>query len=153
MAGKVDMVLPYGWLSGTADYHGEPVSRVVSGMGDPRVRMSVIFIGGPALSLAEYKDYKQNFVVGASLQVLLPMSQYDPDRLVNIGTNRFTFKPELGISKVFGHLSVELATGVAIYTVNNDFYQGKTRSQSPVGSLQAHAVYSFKGGIWVASDG
>ena len=81
------------------------------------------------------------------------MSQYDPDRLVNIGTNRFTFKSELGISKTFGPVYLELAAGAAFYTVNREFYQGKTRSQDPIGSIQGHVIYSFRGGIWTALDG
>ena len=153
MSGKIDMVLPYAWLSGTADFQGQPVSREVSGFGDPRVRMTVNFVGAPALPLSGFKDYKQKLVVGASLQMFMPLSQYDPDRLVNIGTNRFTFKPEMGISKTFGHLYLELAGGAAFYTVNHEFYQGKTRSQNPIGSIQGHVVYSFKQGIWAAVDG
>lgn len=153
MSGKIDMIIPYAWLSGSADFQGQPVSRQVSGVGDPRIRMSLNFLGAPALTLSEYKDYKQNLVVGASMQVFLPLSQYDPDRLVNIGTNRFTFKPELGISKTFGQLYLELAAGAAFYTINQNFYQGKTRSQKPIGSIQGHAVYSFRGGIWAALDG
>ncbi len=153
MSGKVDIVLPYAWLSGTAEFQGQPASRVVSGFADPRIRMSLNFVGAPALRLSEFKDYKQNLVIGASLQVFLPLSQYDPDRLVNIGTNRFTFKPEVGISKTFGRLVLDLAGGVAFYTVNHEFYQGKTRYQDPIGSIQAHVIYSFTKGIWAALDG
>ena len=43
MSGKVDMVLPYAWLSGTAEFQGQPASRVVSGFADPRIRMSCEF--------------------------------------------------------------------------------------------------------------
>jgi hypothetical protein len=153
MSGKLDMVVPYAWLSGTADFKGGPVSREVSGLGDTRVRMSVNIIGAPALRLSDFKNYRQNLVIGASLQVSLPMSQYDPDRLVNIGTNRFAFKPELGISKTEGPLYLELAGGATFYTVNNDFYGGKTRSQAPIGSLQGHVIYSIKTGMWAALDG
>jgi hypothetical protein len=153
MSGKVDLILPYAGLSGSAEFQGQPVTRQVSGFGDPRIRMSLNFVGSPALSLSEYRDYKQNLIIGASLQVYMPFGQYDPERLVNIGTHRFAFKPELGISKVFGRFSFELATGVTFFTVNNDFYGGKTRSQAPIGSIQAHAIYSFRGGIWVAFDG
>jgi hypothetical protein len=153
MSGKFDMIVPYAWLSGTAEFQGEPVSREVSGLGDSRIRMSVNFIGAPALPLSGFKDYKQDLVVGASLQVFMPTSQYDPDRLVNIGTNRFTFKPELGISKTLGQMQLELTAGAAFYTVNNEFYQGKTRSQDPIGSIQGHVNYNFKKGIWAAIDG
>lgn len=153
MSGKIDMVVPYAWLSGTADFQGQPVSRIVSGFGDPRVRFSVNLFGAPPLPLSGFKDYRQNLVVGVSLQVFIPTSQYDADRLVNIGTHRFTFKPELGISKTIWHFYLELATGVSFYTVNDDFYQGKTRSQSPIGYLQGHVVYNIWHGIWAALDG
>jgi len=153
MSGKVDMILPYAWLSGTADFQGQEVSRQVSGFGDPRIRMSVNFLGAPATSMAEYKNYEQKLIIGASLQVYLPMSQYDPDRLVNIGTNRFAFKPELGISRKYGRLILELASGISFYTDNHDFYQNQTRSQKPISYIQGHIVYTFKKGIWVAVDG
>ena len=153
MSGKIDMILPYAWLSGTADFQGQPVSRVVSGLGDARLRMSVNFFGAPAVPLSGFKDYKQNLVLGGSLQVYLPVGQYDPDRLVNIGTNRFSIKPELGISKTFGPLYLDLAAGVAFYTVNNEFYQGKTRSQEPIGSIQGHVIYSFTRSMWASVDG
>jgi hypothetical protein len=153
MSGKVDMILPYAWLSGTADFQGQPASREVSGFADPRVRMSVNFIGAPALPLSGFKDYKQDLVVGASLQVCLPLGQYDPNKLVNIGTNRFSFKPELGFSKTMGHIQLELTGGATFYTVNNDFFQGKTMSQDFIGSLQGHFEYNFNRGIWAAIDG
>ena len=153
MSGRIDMVLPYAWLSGTADFQGQPASREVSGLGDPRLRMTVNLLGAPALPLSGFKDYRQDLIIGVSLQVFMPASQYDNDRLVNIGTNRFTFKPEIGISKTVGPLFLELSGGAAFYTVNNDFYNGKTRSQNPIGSIQGHVIYSFKRGIWTSLDG
>ncbi len=153
MLGKFDMIVPYAWLSGTAEFNGEPVSREVSGLGDPSVRMSVNFVGAPALSLAEFKDYKQNFILGASFQVFMPLGQYAPDRVVNIGTNRFTFKPELGISKTVGPLFVDMAMAYSFFTVNNNFYNGKTREQAPIGSVQGHIIYSFTKAMWAAIDG
>jgi len=153
MSGKIDVQIPYGWLSGSAVFDGQTVTRDVSGLADPRLRMSVNFIGAPSLPLSGFKDYKQDFVAGASIQVFLPLGQYDPLRLVNLGTNRFTVKPELGVSKTFGHMQVELTGGVSFYTVNQDFYNGKTRSQAPIGSLQGHVNYNFKKGVWAALDG
>jgi hypothetical protein len=152
MSGKIDVIMPYVWLSGSAESDGKPIYRDVSGLGDPRFRISLNFIGAPPLSMAEFKDYRQTLVIGASIQVYVPWGQYDASRLVNIGTNRFSFKPELGISKKLGPLFLELAAGVTFYTVNHDFYNGKTRSQAPIGSIQGHASYSFKRGIWAALD-
>lgn len=153
LSGKFDVIVPYAWLSGTAEFQGEPVSREVSGLADTRLRMSVNFVGAPSLPISGFKDYKQDLVIGASLQVYLPTGQYDPEKLVNIGTHRFAFKPELGISKTIGHLMLELTGGAAFYTVNHNFYNGKTRSQAPIGSLQGHVNYNFAHGIWAAADG
>jgi hypothetical protein len=153
MSGKVDVMVPYAWLSGSADFMGTHGTREVSGICDPRARMSVIFIGGPALPLSGFKDYKQNFVMGASLQVYFPVGQYDPEKLVNLGTNRFTFKPEIGISKTIKQLILELALAGQFYTVNNNFYNGQTMSQDPIGSVQGHVNYNFRGGIWASLDG
>ena len=153
MSAKFDMIVPYAWLSGTAEFQGEVVSRDVSGLADTRARLSVNFIGAPSLPISGFKDYKQDLVVGASLQVYMPTGQYDPEKLVNIGTHRFAFKPELGVSKTFGKLMLELTGGAAFYTINHDFYGGKTRSQAPIGSLQGHINYNFTPGIWAAVDG
>jgi hypothetical protein len=153
MSGKVDFIIPYAWLSGSADFMGTHGTREVSGLGDPRARMSVIFVGGPALPLSGFKDYKQNFVMGASLQVYFPVGQYDPEKLVNLGTNRFTFKPEIGISKTIKQLILEVALAGQFYTVNNNFYNGQTMSQNPIGSVQGHVNYNFRRGIWAALDG
>jgi hypothetical protein len=101
-SGKFDVVLPYGWLAGSAEFAGQPQEREVSGFVDPRLRFSVNVYGAPALTLTEFAGYKQNLIIGASLQVSVPLGQYDADRLVNLGTNRWFFKPELGISKVWG---------------------------------------------------
>src|SRR4029453_6787783 len=104
-SGKVDVVVPYAWLSGSADVAGQPREREGSGVRDPRFRFTVNFYGAPALSLQEFAGNKQDLILGASLQVSAPLGQYDPDKLVNIGTNRWSIKPDLGLSKAFGPLT------------------------------------------------
>ena len=110
-SGKFDITLFEAWLSGTATVLGQPRSRTVSGLADPRFRFYVNLFGAPALSLKDFMGYKQDTIIGISLAVTAPVGQYDSQKLVNLGTNRWAFKPELGISKAFGPLTVELATG------------------------------------------
>ena len=148
---KFDVVVPYSFLSGTATTNGTPVARTVDGFADPRFRVSMNFIGAPALSLVEFKEYQQNFVLGGSLQVSAPLGQYNSSRLVNIGTHRWTIKPELGLSKTFGPVILELAGAVSFYTENDDF-QGQTRQQDPIYSVQGHLIYTFRNGIWFSLD-
>jgi hypothetical protein len=152
LSGKFDAILPYTWLTGSALFAGEPVERDVGGPVDPRFRLSVNFYGAPALSLKEFASYEQDLIVGASLQVSLPLGQYDSSRLVNIGTNRWSFKPELGVSKALGRWTLEGAAAATFYTDNEDFFGGQTRSQDPLYSLRGHAIYSFGNGVWASLD-
>ena len=109
-SGKFDVILPYAWASGSAKLAGQPRKREVSGLADPRFRFSMLLYGGPALSLDEFRDFQPDVIIGTSLEVTPPLGQYDSDKLLNIGTNRWSFKPEVGISKTLGPLTLELAT-------------------------------------------
>jgi hypothetical protein len=151
-AGKLDVVLPYGWVSGKATVGGQPREREVSGLGDPRVRFSVLLYGAPALSLPEFARYTPDLIVGASLAVTAPLGQYDSDKLVNLGTNRWSVKPELGISKTLGSFTLELDTSVTFYTANDDFLGGRTLKRDPVYAVQGHAIYQTRWGGWAAVD-
>ncbi|MBK5095623.1 MAG: transporter, partial [Deltaproteobacteria bacterium] len=152
MSGGFDAVVPYGCASGSAVFEGEFFERDICGMGDPRFRISVNFYGAPALTLEEFARYRQDVIVGASLQVGAPLGQYDGDKLLNIGTNRWFFKPEIGIGKEWGPVILELAAAAAFYTRNSDFLGGQENELDPIYSLQGHIIYSFRSGIWGALD-
>jgi hypothetical protein len=152
-SGKVDVIAPYVWLSGTADHLGQPLERVVDGFADPAFRASINLYGAPAMSLAEFAGYRQDVIVGVSLQVTAPWGQYDSSRLVNIGTNRWSFKPQVGVSKAIGPWTLELTAAVTLFTDNHDFYGGNMRSQDPLYALQGHAIYNFPSGVWGSIDG
>jgi hypothetical protein len=151
-SGKFDVIVPYTWLSGSADYRGGPIERKVNGFADPTFRISANVYGAPALSLPEFKAYEQDLIVGGSLQVSVPAGQYDDTKLVNIGTHRWYFKPEIGVSKALGQWTLEGQAAVTLFTTNNDFFNGNKRSQDPLYSLQAHAIYNFRSGIWGSMD-
>ena len=151
-SGKFDVIVPYTWLSGSAIYRGDPVQREVNGFADPLFRLSVNFYGAPALTLPEFRSYEQDLVVGASLQVSVPAGQYDDTKLVNLGTHRWFFKPEIGVSKATGPWTLEFQAGATLFTANNDFFNGNWRSQDPLYSFQGHAIYNFRSGIWGSVD-
>jgi hypothetical protein len=150
---KFDVVAPLSSLSGSADFDGEPLRRDISGLSDPKFRLSVNFFGAPALSLKEFASFQQDLIIGASLQVSAPVGQYDESRLLNLGTNRWSFKPELGVSKALGRWTLEGTAAVTLFTDNDEFFQGRSRSQDPLYSLQGHVIYSFQSGVWGALDG
>jgi hypothetical protein len=152
-SGKFDVILPYSQLSGSAMVDGQPREREVSGLNDPRFRFSVNVYGAPALSMREFANYRQDVLIGVSVQVSAPVGQYDSGKLVNIGNNRWSIKPDIGISKAFGPLTLELSTGVIFFTNNNDYFGGATLEQDPVYSAQAHLTCDFGLGVWGALDG
>ena len=149
-SGRIDLLVPYAWLSGTGKLLEEERSREVSGLADPMLRFYVNLYGAPALSFDEFRNYRQDTVIGASLSLTAPLGQYDSGRLVNIGTNRWAFKPEVGISQALGRWTLEGTAGVIFYTPNDDFMGGQTRGQDPIYSFQGHLIYNFPSGIWAA---
>jgi hypothetical protein len=151
-SGKFDVIMPYSGLSGSALVSGQMVERNISGLNDPRFRFSVNFIGAPAMSMQEFAGYQQDMIVGASVQVSAPIGQYDPNRLVNIGSNRWFIKPDIGISKALGAFTLEFSAGAFFFTINHDYYGGGTLQQDPVYTTQAHITYSFGSGVWAALD-
>lgn len=147
---KVDVIVPYSDLSGSALFSGQPREREVDGLHDPRFRFSINLYGAPALSLQEFSHYQQDLIIGASLQVSPPLGQYNKNKLVNLGTNRWFIKPGIGISKAWGALTLELSESVFLYTDKHDNFGNTTLEQDPLYATQAHLTYNIKPGIWAA---
>ena len=150
---KFDVILPYSSFSANALVGGQPREREMSGLGDPRFRFSINLFGAPALSAKEFANYKQDLIVGVSLQVSAPLGQYDNSKLLNLGNNRWSFRPELGISKAWGPWTAEFAPSVFYFTDNTDFFNGRTFAQAPIYFVRGHIVYNFESGAWVSLDG
>ena len=125
----------------------------MSGLGDPRFRFSVNLFGAPALSVKEFANYQQDLIIGISLQVSAPLGQYDNSKLLNLGNNRWSFRPEVGISKAWGPWTLEVAPSVTFFTDNTDFFNGSTFAQAPIYLVQGHIIYNFQSGAWMSLDG
>ncbi len=151
--GRVSAGVPFAMLSGTAQLNGRDTSAARSGFGDARIRVSVNIIGSPPLDKKQFNRYQQETVVGISLVAAIPTGLYYPSKFINIGSNRWGLKPEVGVSKRFANLYLEGYVGTWFYTTNNDFLSGHTLSEDPVASLQGHAVYYFKNHMWISADG
>src|SRR5262245_57925039 len=150
LSGKFVAVLPMAEAFGHATVAGQGRDRKVFGLADPLLRFSVNVYGAPAVSLADFPAYQQDIIVGLSLQMTVPVGQYDSTKLLNIGTNRWSFKPELGVSKAWGPLILELIPAITFFTDNDDFLGGKTLAQAPIYSVQGHLIYEFFPALWAA---
>ena len=118
-----------------------------------RFRWAVNLIGGPALSPEEFASYLQGRNLGVSLTVSAPTGQYDPSRIINFGSNRWAFKPEIGFVHVMNRWAIDAYLGGWFFTDNTDFYGGSTRAQDPILSTQFQIRYLIRPGLWVAVDG
>jgi hypothetical protein len=101
----------------------------------------------------EFANYRPTTVIGVSLTVVAPYGHYDDTKVINIGSNRWSFKPELGFSRTRGPWTGEADAGAWFFTDNTDFAGGKVRSQDPIGALQLHLMYTFRPLLWLAVDG
>jgi hypothetical protein len=157
-SGSIGLAVPYAGIdasgqiatSGQTDPQAASVTRY--GFGDPALRLAVNLHGAPALPLERFREYRQDTIVGTSLTVTAPWGQYDGSKLVNVGTNRWSFKPEVGVSQALGPWILEGALGVTFFTDNHDFAGGHKRSQDPLYAAQAHVIYYFDPGLWAALD-
>jgi hypothetical protein len=153
MAGRVGLVVPSATGTWEATVAGNDTSTTRTGFGDPALKLYVNFVGSPALTLGEFRSYRQSTVVGASIAATAPLGQYFPERLINLGTNRWSFAPRLGASQVLGRWLIEGYASATFYTANHDFYGGQTLEQDPFYDVQAHAIYGIRGAdFWVAGS-
>lgn len=120
------------------------------GMGDARFRFAFNLIGNPAMTPEAFAHTPPATSLGVSLTISAPTGVYDASRLVNIGTHRWSFKPEIGLSHPWGNWFVEASAGAWFFTTNHDFYGGKERSQAAIVTAQLYGGYTFRPGMWLA---
>ena len=152
--GLVVASLPYVWGHATGDVGQQAATITRSGLGDMQIRFSLNLHGSPALTPRKFMATRhRSFIVGTSVTVTAPTGQYDQTKLVNLGTNRWAFKPELGFSYPIQKFDFDLYLGAWFFTDNPHFYTGQSiRSQELLTSTQAHVSYTIRRGLWAAFD-
>lgn len=149
---SLGVLLPYAQASVSGNVGEERRQVSLSDVADLRLRFAVNLLGGPALTAQEFAQRTPTTSLGASVSVVAPSGQYTSSRLINLGSNRWAFKPEIGLSQPIGRWFVEASTGVWLFTDNADFFRGLHRSQDPLWTFQLHAGYSFRPGLWLSAD-
>lgn len=151
---RVDIRLPHKHSRWEGLLDGVPRTVDRRGPADPRLRLSVNFLGSPALRgdefLAYHASHPVNTVAGAALAVTLPLGEYQNDKLLNLGNNRFAITPQLGVVHTRGPWSYELTGSASFFTDNSEFFVEHTRGQDPLFAVQAHVVYAASGGWWTS---
>jgi len=153
---RFDLIQAYQTGIWTGLLNGAPARAEREGLADTMLRFAVNLYGAPPLSGKEFAEYRANAdcetIVGMGLVVQLPTGQYFDDKLINLGANRFLFRPQLGVVRNIGKWSGELTTAVTFFTANDAFFNGKRLQQDPVFSADANLIYTFLPGLWLAAS-
>ena len=72
---------------------------------------------------------------------------------MNLGSHRWWFKPEVGVSQAAGRWTFEGAVSATVFGENSEYLGGRTREQDPIYALQAGVIYGFGPGKWIAMHG
>jgi hypothetical protein len=157
LAGKsarISLLVPSlsGRWEGVVDDEYQIIHR--RGIGDPRLRMSVNLYGAPALEGSEFAQYRAehttNTVVGASIAVTVPLGKYCDDCLINVGNNRWSVRPQIGVVHTRGPWSFEFTSSAFVFTDNDGFFDDAILTQKTIYTAQAHVIYNFEPGLWTS---
>jgi hypothetical protein len=149
-SGRIDVLVPYSTGRWQGLLQGQPASTRRRGFADPRFRFAVNLLGSPAQRGAEFQRFKVTTIVGAGLEITAPLGDYQDDRLINLSTNRWNFRPHIGVVHNWGNWSGEMTASAFIYTDNDEFRGDSSREQDPLYALQSHLIYSFRPGLWAS---
>jgi hypothetical protein len=149
-SGRIEFLVPYSIGRWEGLLEGEPASTRRSGFKDPRMRFAVNLLGSPAQRGAEFSQLNANTILGIALDITAPLGEYQEERLINLGDNRWVFRPQIGVVHNWDKWAAELTTSVWFHTDNDDFSGDKTREQDPLFSVQGHLIYAFRPGLWTS---
>ncbi|MEH6452321.1 MAG: transporter [Psychromonas sp.] len=151
---RLDFTQAYQEAEWNGKLNGSPATSKSSGLSDGFVRFAINLLGSPPLEGEDYRAYRaskrDNTVIGVGMVVRLPNGNYEESRLLNLGGNRFVFRPQVGISHLSGNWTTELTTEVALYGDNDNFFNGNTLEQDPFFIVHGHLIYTFRPGLWLS---
>lgn len=164
-SGAIVVALPFGEVSGEATFEGpfgnlsQTFETSSSGVGDINIGAIIGLVGSPAMTRAQFVQHKPGFSLGAMLWVTAPTGAYDPDKLINFGTNRWAIRLGAPLGWAIGgsYLSPNLTTiefvpSVTFYTVNGDPFRADRRTQSALFRFESHLTHNFSRAVWASVD-
>jgi hypothetical protein len=153
---RIDLTQGYQKGDWSGLLNGVPASTSRAGWSDTYLRLAVNLYGAPPLKRKEFAAYRSGVntdtIFGVGLVVRLPTGEYMEDKLINLGQNRYTFRPQLGIAHTSGKWTSEVTAEVAFYTDNDEFFNGNKLEQEPVYIIHGHLSHTFRPGLWMGAS-
>jgi len=151
---NLQLELPYVDGTTTGQVGNQAGRRDVSGVGDFAATLSINLLGAPSMTPGEFQELRRNPrpILGASVKVIVPSGEYEADKLINIGTNRWAVRAKLGYTQPLNEKwLMEFAFG-AWFFEDNDEFLGETREQTPIGAFDFSLIRRFSPGFWASLD-
>ncbi|MBN1480677.1 transporter [candidate division KSB1 bacterium] len=150
VAGRADVAVPFVTGEWQGDVAKSEQSTSRSGIGDPVIRYALFISGAPALSREKFAGFQPKTIVGVTMRLQVPLGQYDPNKIINLGSNRWVFSPQIGLWHVMRKFTLEAYAGVWLFQDNREFLGTQVKAQKPLFTFQVHVSYLFDNGIWIA---
>lgn len=140
---NAQMILPFG----KASLEVGGVEEDSSGIGDLILLGTFWFVS----------DDKSKTYFAFSPYFFLPTGDYDDNRGINMGSNRFAFRGEFNFTKGWevkpGHnLYFEVTTGADFFGDNDDYQGNDTLSQDALFNLESHLSYDLTKDLAISFD-
>jgi len=145
--------VPLAGVNGSVN--GTNIRGSVNGAGDSSYEWAILVKGGPALSVREFANYRPTTSIGVSLTIAAPTGQYNANKVLNLGSNRWSLKPEIGISRPFGSKQKWVVDGYAnayFFTDNTSYHGVEILRQQPLPGVEGHLSYSLTDNFWISLD-
>jgi hypothetical protein len=146
--------VPYTWGT-TRGLLGDTPARVdFAGFSDLSATLSINLLGAPAMTPADFLEMRARPrpLLGASIKLVPPTGYYERDRFINVGSNRWAARAQLGaIFPLQRQWLLELDGGVWLFADDDDYLGGR-REQDPIYAFEAHLVHRFRPGLWASLD-
>jgi len=104
------------------------------------------------MDISEFKNYEAENVSGLSLQIIFPTGHYNPEELVNLGSNRWVFKPQWGYSRNLAKWAFEGYASIWFFTKNQDYLEGNELAQDPLFTFKIHMIRKLPKSMWVSAN-
>jgi len=153
------VLVPMGRLSGeVATPTGSAAQQSNSGFGDPTLEFNLNLIGPKAQkSIPDTLRYEPGFSLDVLADLAIPIGEYDSDKVLNVGQNRwygrigFPIVWQLGAWVPGRRTTLEFLPAVWMFGDNTD-YVGKTLETDPLFQIDAHLTRDFTEHLWGSVD-
>jgi hypothetical protein len=149
----VEASVPFAGLGGSIA--GTMIQGSSTGAGDSSYQLAMLLKGGPALNVTQFEHYTPTTTLGVSLAITAPTGSYDPKKILNLGSDRWSFKPEIALSHPFGpeqKWELDTYANAYFYTDNISYHGAEILGQQPLAGFEGHISYSFREWLWASLD-